>query len=294
MTCCKSISDAYWNKTQTLHQRVEVSPISHTFKCPSSVALMDYSGCKLLQASHDSRLASPRVRVKVISSVRNMYAWSFWTRTMLCEQTDLMHTLGESAAMGAAGVVLWGETTFAKSEVCNTHVKVHCMYVCAGFWRANPDCFSPNPSPPPAPVPPTQGLPSLCPGSLHPVPDGWRPPLQPHTLPGQRALRPAKPQLWSHVLLACGVQAWEAQFQPLCVSVLLWMEWATMSEERLKATAMSCNRGKLLRLIYLQCKIHWYFIYTSTSFIYCKRQKRETKIYKGENRHMLSTAQHSN
>ncbi|CAF93363.1 unnamed protein product, partial [Tetraodon nigroviridis] len=34
-------------------------------------------------------------------------------------QTDLEHTLGESAALGAAGVVLWGELEFAKSEVCN-------------------------------------------------------------------------------------------------------------------------------------------------------------------------------
>lgn len=32
-------------------------------------------------------------------------------------QTDLEHTLGESAALGAAGVVLWGELKFARSEV---------------------------------------------------------------------------------------------------------------------------------------------------------------------------------
>ncbi|XP_056319503.1 hyaluronidase-3-like isoform X1 [Danio aesculapii] len=31
-------------------------------------------------------------------------------------QTDLEHTLGESAALGAAGVVLWGELSFAKSK----------------------------------------------------------------------------------------------------------------------------------------------------------------------------------
>ncbi|XP_041654611.1 hyaluronidase-3 [Cheilinus undulatus] len=31
-------------------------------------------------------------------------------------KTDLEHTLGESAALGAAGVVLWGELKFAKSE----------------------------------------------------------------------------------------------------------------------------------------------------------------------------------
>lgn len=53
---------------------------------------------------------------------------------MLCEQTDLMHTLGESAALGAAGVVLWGETSFAKSEVSNTHHKVQRVCaICAGF-----------------------------------------------------------------------------------------------------------------------------------------------------------------
>ncbi|XP_074538179.1 hyaluronidase-3 [Halichoeres trimaculatus] len=31
-------------------------------------------------------------------------------------KTDLVHTLGESAALGAAGVVLWGELKFAKSK----------------------------------------------------------------------------------------------------------------------------------------------------------------------------------
>lgn len=32
-------------------------------------------------------------------------------------QTDLEHTIGESAALGAAGVVLWGELSFAESKV---------------------------------------------------------------------------------------------------------------------------------------------------------------------------------
>lgn len=39
-------------------------------------------------------------------------------------QTDLEHTLGESAALGAAGVVLWGDLKFAKSEVCG---QIHCV-----------------------------------------------------------------------------------------------------------------------------------------------------------------------
>lgn len=36
----------------------------------------------------------------------------------VCVQMDLEHTLGESASLGAAGVVLWGELKFAKNKVC--------------------------------------------------------------------------------------------------------------------------------------------------------------------------------
>ncbi|XP_028439408.1 hyaluronidase-3 [Perca flavescens] len=45
------------------------------------------------------------------------YARLAFTHTLtLLNKTDLMHTLGESAALGAAGVVLWGELKFAKSK----------------------------------------------------------------------------------------------------------------------------------------------------------------------------------
>lgn len=54
------------------------------------------------------------------------------SKRLFCVQTDLVHTLGESAALGAAGVVLWGELRFAKSKVCNVregviHVCVLCV-----------------------------------------------------------------------------------------------------------------------------------------------------------------------
>lgn len=45
-------------------------------------------------------------------------------------QTDLLHTLGESAALGAAGVVLWGEMKFAQSEVCSICAFVDQSGVC--------------------------------------------------------------------------------------------------------------------------------------------------------------------
>ncbi|KAK9970484.1 hypothetical protein ABG768_026427 [Culter alburnus] len=45
------------------------------------------------------------------------YARLAFTHTLtFLNQTDLEHTLGESAALGAAGVVLWGELSFAKSK----------------------------------------------------------------------------------------------------------------------------------------------------------------------------------
>lgn len=36
---------------------------------------------------------------------------------VLCLQDDLVQTIGVSAALGAAGVVLWGDLSFSSSEV---------------------------------------------------------------------------------------------------------------------------------------------------------------------------------
>ncbi|XP_054904353.1 hyaluronidase-3 [Poeciliopsis prolifica] len=45
------------------------------------------------------------------------YARLAFTHTLdFLKETDLEHTLGESASLGAAGVVLWGEMKFAKSK----------------------------------------------------------------------------------------------------------------------------------------------------------------------------------
>lgn len=39
-------------------------------------------------------------------------------------QRDLVNTIGESAALGAAGVVLWGSMQYASSEVCCASLSV--------------------------------------------------------------------------------------------------------------------------------------------------------------------------
>lgn len=51
-------------------------------------------------------------------------------------KTDLMHTLGESAALGAAGVVLWGETQFAQSERQCTLLKDYIHTILGPFIRS--------------------------------------------------------------------------------------------------------------------------------------------------------------
>lgn len=35
-------------------------------------------------------------------------------------QSDLVHTIGESAALGASGVILWGSSEYARSQVTET------------------------------------------------------------------------------------------------------------------------------------------------------------------------------
>ena len=45
--------------------------------------------------------------------------------TVLCLQDDLMQTIGVSAALGTAGVVLWGDLSFSSSEVSVAPHRAH-------------------------------------------------------------------------------------------------------------------------------------------------------------------------
>lgn len=85
-----------------------------------------------------------------------------------CVQTDLVHTLGESAALGAAGVVLWGELKFAKSEVC------HMLLSKSFISKSHLVVFVSNSILhllSPASMHHPQKLRPLSPGSVHPVPE---------------------------------------------------------------------------------------------------------------------------
>uniref|UniRef100_A0A3Q3X0Y5 Hyaluronidase n=1 Tax=Mola mola TaxID=94237 RepID=A0A3Q3X0Y5_MOLML len=91
------------------------------------------------------------------------YARLAFTHTLtFLNETDLVHTLGESAALGAAGVVLWGEVKFAKSMVCNVCKGVtllcvsdthHCsLQLCHGNGRCARRCPSSGRMFPPGPT----------------------------------------------------------------------------------------------------------------------------------------------
>lgn len=55
-----------------------------------------------------------------------MYARIVYTYSLdFLSQEDLVHTIGESAALGAAGVVLWGDSMYAKSQASCEAVKAY-------------------------------------------------------------------------------------------------------------------------------------------------------------------------
>ncbi|XP_040009359.1 hyaluronidase-3 [Xiphias gladius] len=64
------------------------------------------------------------------------YARLAFTHTLtFLNKTDLIHTLGESASLGAAGVVLWGELKFARSKDQCIHLRDYLQTVLGPFIR---------------------------------------------------------------------------------------------------------------------------------------------------------------
>lgn len=60
-----------------------------------------------------------------------LHYYNYYYNTVLL-QTDLENTLGEIASLGAAGVVLWGEIGFAKSEVS---ISMQHILLCNNYYR---------------------------------------------------------------------------------------------------------------------------------------------------------------
>lgn len=75
--------------------------------------------------SHGFQVSENRSVRKQETSLMSAWSCSNYSEVSLMSfltQTDLVYTIGESAALGAAGVVLWGDMSYASSRVSiSTH-----------------------------------------------------------------------------------------------------------------------------------------------------------------------------
>ncbi|XP_063071524.1 hyaluronidase-1 [Engraulis encrasicolus] len=76
-----------------------------------------YARHRIQEAFRVQKLATTPILPLVVPYARIAYTYSL---EFLSEE-DLIHTVGESAALGSAGVVLWGDATYSESKVsCDT------------------------------------------------------------------------------------------------------------------------------------------------------------------------------
>ncbi|KAL4630682.1 hyaluronidase-1-like, partial [Arapaima gigas] len=82
-------------------------------------AILRYARHRVLEALRVASLVTP-MAPPVLPYARIAYTYSL---DFLSEASDLVHTIGESAALGAAGVVLWGDANYTKSQATCVSVK---------------------------------------------------------------------------------------------------------------------------------------------------------------------------
>nr|XP_023699037.1 hyaluronidase-1-like [Paramormyrops kingsleyae] len=82
-------------------------------------AILRYTRYRVLEALRVASQVSAAAAPPVLPYARIAYTYSL---NFLSEE-DLVHTIGESAALGAAGVVLWGDSYFAKSQATCIAIK---------------------------------------------------------------------------------------------------------------------------------------------------------------------------
>ncbi|KAM6977738.1 hyaluronidase-3 [Aplochiton taeniatus] len=112
-----------------------------------------YPSIYLIRKLAGSKNAALMVRHRLLEAFRVASRWQYantdhatpvlpyarlaFTHTLqFLDKTDLEHTLGESAALGASGVVLWGELKFAKSKRQCVLLRGYVHSVLGGYIRA--------------------------------------------------------------------------------------------------------------------------------------------------------------
>ncbi|XP_077374229.1 hyaluronidase-like isoform X2 [Festucalex cinctus] len=82
------------------------------YELRSSANAVKFVHYRVKEAMRIAAIARPDVTLPVFVYSRPFYAYTF----AVLSESDLVHTIGESAALGASGVVLWGSSEYARSQ----------------------------------------------------------------------------------------------------------------------------------------------------------------------------------
>ncbi|XP_061697104.1 hyaluronoglucosaminidase 6 [Syngnathoides biaculeatus] len=96
-----------WRESTALYPSIYLD-----YELRSSANALKYVHFRVKEAMRIASIARPDVTLPVFVYSRPFYAYTF----VVLSESDLVHTIGESASLGASGVVLWGSSEYARSQ----------------------------------------------------------------------------------------------------------------------------------------------------------------------------------
>ncbi|KAM9814450.1 hyaluronoglucosaminidase 6 isoform 2-T2 [Syngnathus typhle] len=162
-----------WKESSALYPSIYLD-----YELKSSPDAVKFVHYRVKEAMRIASIARPDLTLPVFVYSRPFYAYTF----AVLSESDLVHTIGESAALGASGVVLWGSSEYARSQRNCVTVKT---YIDGALGHYVVNVTSPGLGRLPAPQPAILQRPPAGGGSGPPLPRGWPPP--PPGRPGHEA-----------------------------------------------------------------------------------------------------------
>ncbi|XP_054632302.1 hyaluronoglucosaminidase 6 isoform X2 [Dunckerocampus dactyliophorus] len=96
-----------WKESTALYPSIYLD-----YELKSSANTVKFVHYRVKEAMRIASIARPDVTLPVFVYSRPFYAYTF----VVLSESDLVHTIGESAALGASGVVLWGSSEYARTQ----------------------------------------------------------------------------------------------------------------------------------------------------------------------------------
>ncbi|XP_061630880.1 hyaluronoglucosaminidase 6 isoform X1 [Phyllopteryx taeniolatus] len=96
-----------WKESTALYPSIYLD-----YELRSSANTVKFVHYRVKEAMRIASIARPDVTLPVFVYSRPFYAYTF----VVLSESDLVHTIGESASLGASGVVLWGSSEYARSQ----------------------------------------------------------------------------------------------------------------------------------------------------------------------------------